>query len=283
MTWGHPKFGPNHSPLTTTLFEKTIPRDPSSGCWRMRKPTPTQVYKVLDRERTELRFNSEWFGAMDAADMIRLAAQHTVARMLERDDFAKRYKSRAADRDPRIPVSAGAGLRLGRAEGRRRARRHRPEVQPAGRAAQLQEHAGQPPQIVLTMPLLEGIDGVAQDVASRSATTSASTSRPNEIFGKIMKISDDLMWRYFELLSFEKSMADIARMREDVAAGASIRATSRWQLAQRAGRALPRQRARPRRRSRHWHDVVQGGGVPQDLRRRRYRRAGRRHAHRARC
>ena len=90
-----------------------------------------QVFKVLDRDKTELRFNSEWFDKMDAADMIKLAAQHTVARMLERDDFAKRYRRAAADRDPRIPVSAGAGLRLGRAEGRRRARRHRPEIQPA--------------------------------------------------------------------------------------------------------------------------------------------------------
>ena len=122
-----------------------------------------QVFKVLDRERTEVRFNSEWFGAMSAADMIRLAAKHTVARMLERDDFSKRYKAEQpiAIHEFLYPLVQGydsvalkADVELGGTDQKFNLL--------VGR--QLQEDAGQPAQIVLTMPLLEGTDGVAQDV-----------------------------------------------------------------------------------------------------------------------
>ncbi len=93
-----------------------------------------QIFKILDPALTRVEFNSTWMSAMGSAGMIQLAARHTVARMLERDDFSKRYKSGQPIADPRIPVPAGAGLRLGGAQGRRRTRRHRPEIQPAGRA-----------------------------------------------------------------------------------------------------------------------------------------------------
>ena len=183
-----------------------------------------QVYKVLDRDKTELRFNSEWFGAMNAADMIKLAAQHTVARMLERDDFSKRYAAQQpiAIHEFLYPLVQGydsvalkADVELGGTDQKFNLL--------MGRA--LQENAGQPAQIVLTMPLLEGLDGVNK--MGKSLGNYIGINEPaNDIFGKTMSISDDLMWRWFELLSFEKSLADIEQMKRDVAGGA-IRAISR--------------------------------------------------------
>ena len=176
-----------------------------------------QVYKVLDREKTELRFNSEWFGAMDAAGMIRLAAKHTVARMLERDDFDKRYKSGQpiAIHEFLYPLVQGydsvalkADVELGGTDQKFNLL--------VGR--QLQEEAGQPAQIVLTMPLLEGTDGV-QKMSKSLGNYIGINEPPNEIFGKVMRLSDELMWRYFELLSFEKSLADLRNLREGVAHG----------------------------------------------------------------
>ncbi len=176
-----------------------------------------QVFKVLDRQRTELRFNSEWFDAMKAADMIRLAASHTVARMLERDDFAKRYKSEQpiAIHEFLYPLVQGydsvaleADVELGGTDQRFNLL--------MGRA--LQEQAGKPPQIVLTMPLLEGLDGVHK--MSKSLGNYIGINEPAiDIVTKTMKIGDELMWRWFELLSFDVSMAQLQRMREDVAAG----------------------------------------------------------------
>jgi tyrosyl-tRNA synthetase len=178
-----------------------------------------QVYKVLDRERTELRFNSEWFGKMDAADMIRLAAQHTVARMLERDDFSKRFAAQQpiSIHEFLYPLVQGydsvaleCDVELGGTDQRFNLL--------MGRA--LQEHHGQPPQIVLTMPLLEGIDGVQK--MSKSLDNYIGIDEPAiDIVTKTMKIGDDLMWRWFELLSFEKSVDDIARMRRAVASRAA--------------------------------------------------------------
>src|SRR5690348_14198145 len=172
-----------------------------------------QVYKVLDREKTELRFNSEWFGKMDAAGMIRLAAKHTVARMLERDDFEKRYKSGQpiAIHEFLYPLVQGydsvalkADVELGGTDQKFNLL--------MGRA--LQEHFGQPPQIVLTMPLLEGLDGVAK--MSKSLGNYIGINEPAiDIVTKVMRLSDDMMWRYYELLSFEKSLSDIQRMREE--------------------------------------------------------------------
>ena len=176
-----------------------------------------QVYKVLDRDRTELRFNSEWFGKMGAADMIRLAATHTVARMLERDDFAKRYKSEQpiAIHEFLYPLTQGydsvaleADVELGGTDQKFNLL--------MGRA--LQEHHGQAPQIVLTMPLLEGLDGVNK--MSKSLGNYIGINEPAiDIVTKTMKIGDDLMWRWFELLSFEVSLEELARMKADIAAG----------------------------------------------------------------
>jgi tyrosyl-tRNA synthetase len=176
-----------------------------------------QVYKVLDREKTELRFNSEWFGKMGAADMIRLAATHTVARMLERDDFAKRYKSEQpiAIHEFLYPLTQGydsvaleADVELGGTDQKFNLL--------MGRA--LQEHHGQAPQIVLTMPLLEGLDGVHK--MSKSLGNYIGINEPAiDIVTKTMKIGDELMWRWFELLSFEVSMEELGRMKADIAAG----------------------------------------------------------------
>jgi tyrosyl-tRNA synthetase len=176
-----------------------------------------QVFKVLDRERTEVRFNSEWFGAMAAADMIRLAGQHTVARMLERDDFAKRY---AAQQSISIheflyplvqgydSVALRADVELGGTDQKFNLL--------MGRG--LQEHYGQPPQVVLTMPLLEGLDGVAK--MSKSLGNYVGINEPAiDIVTKTMKIGDDLMWRWIELLSFDISAAAALALRRDIDAG----------------------------------------------------------------
>ncbi|HBN52763.1 MAG TPA: tyrosine--tRNA ligase [Stenotrophomonas sp.] len=177
-----------------------------------------QVFKVLDRERTEVRFNSEWFGKMGAADMIRLAGQHTVARMLERDDFAKRYAAQQsiAIHEFLYPLVQGydsvalaADVELGGTDQKFNLL--------MGRG--LQEHYGQKPQIVLTMPLLEGLDGVNK--MSKSLGNYIGISEPAiDIVTKTMKIGDDLMWRWIDLLSFDISIAEAKQLRADVEAGA---------------------------------------------------------------
>ena len=177
-----------------------------------------QVFKVLDRERTEVRFNSEWFGQMTAADMIKLAAQHTVARMLERDDFAKRYAAQQsiAIHEFLYPLVQGydsvalkADVELGGTDQKFNLL--------MGRG--LQEHFGQAPQIVLTMPLLEGLDGVNK--MSKSLGNYIGINEPAiDIVTKTMKIDDALMWRWIELLSFEISIAEAASLKRDIEAGA---------------------------------------------------------------
>jgi len=177
----------------------------------------SQVFKVLDRERTEVRFNSEWFGQMNAADMVRLAGQHTVARMLERDDFAKRYHSQQpiAIHEFLYPLVQGydsvalnADVECGGTDQKFNLL--------MGRG--LQEHHGQKPQIVLTMPLLEGLDGVAK--MSKSLGNYIGVDEPAiEMVGKTMKISDELMWRWIELLSFNISQSEALQLRAEVAAG----------------------------------------------------------------
>ena len=176
-----------------------------------------QVFKVLDRERTEVRLNSEWFGRMGAADMIRLAGQHTVARMLERDDFAKRYAAQQsiAIHEFLYPLVQGydsvalqADIELGGTDQKFNLL--------MGRG--LQEHHGQAPQIVLTMPLLEGLDGVNK--MSKSLGNYIGVSEPAiDIVTKTMKIGDDLMWRWIELLSFEIGVTEAAALRQSVADG----------------------------------------------------------------
>ena len=177
-----------------------------------------QVFKVLDRERTELRFNSEWFGAMTAADMIKLAGQHTVARMLERDDFAKRYAAQQpiAIHEFLYPLVQGydsvalkADVELGGTDQKFNLL--------MGRA--LQAHYGQPPQVVLTMPLLEGLDGVQK--MSKSLGNYIGIDEPAiDMVTKAMKIGDELMWRWIELLSFEITIDEVAVLKRDIASGA---------------------------------------------------------------
>ena len=176
-----------------------------------------QVFKVLEREKTEVRFNSEWFGAMTAADMIRLAAQHTVARMLERDDFAKRYAAQQpiAIHEFLYPLVQGydsvalkADVELGGTDQKFNLL--------MGRG--LQESHGQAPQVVLTMPLLEGLDGVNK--MSKSLGNYIGIAEPAiDIVTKAMKIGDDLMWKWIDLLSFEIGVEEARTLQVDVAAG----------------------------------------------------------------
>ncbi|KWS05049.1 Tyrosyl-tRNA synthetase [Lysobacter capsici AZ78] len=176
-----------------------------------------QVFKVLDKERTEVRFNSEWFGKMSAADMIRLAGQHTVARMLERDDFAKRYAGQQsiAIHEFLYPLVQGydsvalkCDVELGGTDQKFNLL--------MGRG--LQEHHGQPPQIVLTMPLLEGLDGVNK--MSKSLGNYIGINEPPiDIVTKTMKIDDVLMWRWIDLLSFEIGIAEAASLKAQIEAG----------------------------------------------------------------
>ncbi|MCM5551482.1 tyrosine--tRNA ligase [Xanthomonas hortorum pv. pelargonii] len=176
-----------------------------------------QVFKILDRERTEVRFNSEWFGQMSAADMIKLSAQHTVARMLERDDFAKRFSSQQpiAIHEFLYPLVQGydsvalkADVELGGTDQKFNLL--------MGRG--LQEHYGQAPQVVLTMPLLEGLDGVAK--MSKSLGNYIGINEPAiDIVTKTMKIGDELTWRWIDLLSSDISVAEAARLKEQVASG----------------------------------------------------------------
>ncbi len=179
-----------------------------------------QIYKILDPDRTLIEFNSTWFGAMNAAGLIELAAKHTVARMLERDDFEKRYKSgqSIAIHEFLYPLVQGydsvalrADVELGGTDQKFNLL--------VGR--QLQETYGQPPQIVLTTPLLEGLDGV-QKMSKSLGNTVGIHDAPEIMFGKLMSISDTLMWRYFELLSF-RPLTDIAALRNAVAEGRNPR------------------------------------------------------------
>ena len=180
-----------------------------------------QVFKVLDRERTEVRFNSEWFGKMTAADMIRLAGQHTVARMLERDDFSKRFAAQQsiAIHEFLYPLVQGydsvalqADVELGGTDQKFNLL--------MGRG--LQEHYGQAPQVVLTMPLLEGLDGVNK-MSKSLGNYIGIAEAAIDIVNKTMKIGDELMWKWIELLSFEISAAEARKLREEVAAGLNPR------------------------------------------------------------
>ena len=177
-----------------------------------------QVFKVLDRDRTEVRFNSEWFGAMTAADMIRLAAQHTVARMLERDDFCKRHAAQQpiAIHEFLYPLVQGydsvalqADVELGGTDQKFNLL--------MGRG--LQEAHGQAPQVVLTMPLLEGLDGV-QKMSKSLGNYIGIDEAAIDIVTKTMKIGDALMWRWIELLSFEISIEEASALRRQIEDGA---------------------------------------------------------------
>ena len=184
------------------------------------KSYEAQVYKVLDAGRTEVCFNSSWMNALGAAGMLRLASHYTVARMLERDDFSKRYAAQQsiAVHEFLYPLCQGydsvalkADVELGGTDQKFNLLMGR----------ELQNDYAQRPQCVLMMPLLEGLDGVNK--MSKSLGNYIGVNEPaNEIFGKVMSVSDELMWRYYELLSF-RAASDIAKFKAEVEAGSNPR------------------------------------------------------------
>lgn len=179
-----------------------------------------QVFKILDPAKTKVVFNSTWFNAVTAADMIKLAASSTVARMLERNDFEERYRSGTpiAIHEFLYPLVQGydsvvmeADIELGGTDQKFNLLMGR----------QLQHHFGKKPQVTLTMPILEGLDGV-QKMSKSLNNYIGIQDAPNDMFGKVMSVSDDLMWRYFELLSFE-SLEAIAQFKQAVTEGENPR------------------------------------------------------------
>lgn len=179
-----------------------------------------QIYKILDEDKTRIVFNSEWMNKLTAVDLIQIAARHTVARMLERDDFDKRYTGNQpiAIHEFLYPLIQGydsvvleADVELGGTDQKFNLL--------VGR--ELQKQYGQASQVVQTMPLLEGLDGV-QKMSKSLNNYIGIQEPPGEMFGKIMSISDELMWRYYELLSF-RGNADIEKLRQAVADGANPR------------------------------------------------------------
>ena len=216
-----------------------------------------QVYKVLDKQRTELRFNSEWFDPMPASDLVRLAAQHTVARMLERDDFAKRFAAHQpiAIHEFLYPLTQGydsvalrADVELGGTDQKFNLL--------MGRALQEQHH--QPPQIVVTMPLLEGLDGVNK--MSKSLGNYIGINEPAiDMVTKTMKIGDELMWRWFELLSFDVSLDELATMKQDIAHGVLNPRDAKLRLARELA-ARFHNPAEAELAIAGWHAVVRGEG-----------------------
>lgn len=179
-----------------------------------------QIFKILDPEKTEVRFNSEWMNRMSPADMVQLMSRYTVARMLERDDFSKRFKSGQpiALHEFLYPLVQGydsvaleADVELGGTDQKFNLL--------VGR--ELQRDYGQKPQIILTMPILEGLDGV-QKMSKSLGNYIGINEPPNEMFGKLMSISDELMWRYFDLLSF-RPQSEIEQLKTAVREGRNPR------------------------------------------------------------
>jgi len=179
-----------------------------------------QVFKILDREKTEIRFNSEWFNEVGAAGMIKLAAKYTVARMLERDDFENRFRENQpiSIHELLYPLAQGydsvaleCDVEMGGTD--QKFNLH------VGR--HLQQHYRQSPQVIITLPLLEGLDGV-QKMSKSLDNYVGITESPDEMFGKLMSISDELMWRYFDLLSFRSNL-EIANLKTEAEAGKNPR------------------------------------------------------------
>lgn len=175
-----------------------------------------QIFKILDPQKTRIEFNSRWMNEMTSVGLIQLAARHTVARMLERDDFSKRYKNGQpiAIHEFLYPLVQGydsvalqADVELGGTDQKFNLLMGR----------QLQESFGQEPQVVMTMPLLEGLDGVNK-MSKSLGNYIGVTEAPDDMFGKLMSISDQLMWRYFDLLSF-RTNAEISALKSEVAEG----------------------------------------------------------------
>jgi len=180
----------------------------------------TQVFKVLDREKTKIRFNSEWINKLGSDGMIRLAAKYTLARMLERDDFESRYRSGQPIglHELLYPLAQGYDSVV-----------LKTDVEMGGTdqkfnllvGRHLQQHYGQQPQVIITLPLLEGLDGV-QKMSKSLNNYVGITEAPDEMFGKLMSISDEMMWRYFDLLSF-RSNEELAALKQQVADGTNPR------------------------------------------------------------
>ena len=180
----------------------------------------TQVFKVLDRENTRIRFNSEWMNKLGSEGMIRLAAKYTLARMLERDDFENRYRSGQpiGMHELLYPLAQGYDSVV-----------LETDVEMGGTdqkfnllvGRHLQQHYGQEPQVIITLPLLEGLDGV-QKMSKSLNNYVGITEAPDDMFGKLMSISDEMMWRYFDLLSF-KGNDELAALRKRVSDGANPR------------------------------------------------------------
>ncbi len=180
----------------------------------------TQVFKVLDRAKTSIRFNSEWMSELGSEGMIRLAAKYTVARMLERDDFENRYRNGQpiGIHELLYPLAQGYDSVM-----------LKTDVEMGGTdqkfnllvGRHLQQHYGQQPQVIITLPLLEGLDGV-QKMSKSLNNYVGITEAPDEMFGKLMSISDEMMWRYFDLLSF-RSNAELAALKQQVEDGTNPR------------------------------------------------------------
>jgi len=219
-----------------------------------------QVYKVLDQGRTRLEFNSRWMSVMDAAGLAGLMSRHTVARMLERDDFRKRFEANRsiAIHEFVYPIVQGydsvvleADVELGGTDQKFNLLMGR----------QMQQGSGQEPQVVITMPLLEGTDGVNK-MSKSLGNYIGITDAPDDMFGKLMSISDELMWRYFELLSF-RSLDEVAGLRAEIGQGANPRDTKMLladEIVSRFHGSAAAQAARESFVGRHRH-----GEIPSDL------------------
>ncbi|MDE6734284.1 MAG: tyrosine--tRNA ligase [Desulfovibrio sp.] len=220
----------------------------------------SQVFKILDPEKTIVEFNSRWFGRMGAADFIRLAAHSTVARMLERDDFEKRFREERpiSIHEFLYPLCQGydsvaleADVEMGGTDQKFNLLMGR----------NLQGHYGQPGQTIITMPLLEGTDGVRKMSKSYGNYVGISEA-PEQMFGKLMAISDELMWRYYELLS-AKSLEDIAALRAEVEGGKVHPKAAKEDLAaEMVTRYHGEDAARAARQS--FNAVFAGGSFPED-------------------
>jgi len=219
-----------------------------------------QVFKVLDHDRTEIVFNSTWMDQFTAADLVKLAATHTVARMLERDDFGKRYKSNQpiAIHEFIYPLVQGydsvalkADIELGGTDQKFNLLMGR----------ELQKNYGQTPQCVLTMPLLEGLDGVNK-MSKSLGNYIGINEDPTQIFGKLMSISDDLMWRYIELLSFQ-SLDTIKSWKTEIEDGRNprdIKVTFAKEIVERFHSKSDADQALEDFQNRHSH-----GGIPEQM------------------
>ena len=220
----------------------------------------TQVFKILDREKTSIRFNSEWLGALGSEGMIRLAAKYTVARMLERDDFESRYRSGQAIglHELFYPLAQGYDSVV-----------LKTDVEMGGTdqkfnllvGRHLQQHYGQEAQVIITLPLLEGLDGV-QKMSKSLNNYVGITEAPDEMFGKLMSISDDMMWRYFDLLSF-RSNEELAALRQQVADGTNPRDIKFLLCEEIVERFHDRQAAIAARET--FIARFQGGAMPEDI------------------